>query len=327
MDLAQHPSQPDAGTSAVPALWERLVRWTRNALLVGLALSILFHLVVFIVSRFILVGGASAADAGGTVGGVDVAVMTETELAEITSGALGDPTELTVAGASHNEVTDERLEVPAVDASGASGFEPGPLSESIGGGGDVGSGLGLGTGAGGAGAGAGGGASFFGVEAQGRRFAYIVDVSGSMQGDRIRTLRAALAESITGLTETSEYAVMLFSTGADPLLGGRLEWSEATDKGKSRARQAVAMIQAEGTTLPLGAFRAVLELRPRPDAVYFMTDGDFPIEMAEEIKREVKRTKLKVHCICFMERTGEAAMKEIAKISGGSYTFIEGFTR
>ncbi len=325
MDLAQHPAQPDTQARAGSALGERILRWTRNTLIVGLVLSILFHLGAFIVSRFILVGGSAGSDAGGTIGGVEVAVMTETELAEITAGALGDPTELTVAGASPSEAADERLEVPAVDAAGASGFEPGPLSESIGGGGDVGSGLGLGTGAGGAGAG--GGASFFGVEAQGRRFAYIVDISGSMQGDRIRTLRAALAESITGLTETSEYAVMLFSTGADPLLGGRLEWSEATDKGKSRARQAVAMIQAEGTTLPLAAFRAVIELRPKPDAVYFMTDGDFPIEMAEEIKREVRRTKLKVHCICFMERTGEAAMKEIAKISGGSYTFIEGFTR
>ncbi len=61
-------------------------------------------------------------------------------------------------------------------------------------------GIGIGSGEGGAG---GGGAKFFGVEARGSRFIFIVDVSGSMEGGKIVTLRSELTKSIDGLAENS----------------------------------------------------------------------------------------------------------------------------
>src|SRR5207248_843954 len=86
--------------------------------------------------------------------------------------------------------------------------------------------------AGGAGGGGGGGgaASFFGVEARGTRFAYIIDISGSMDlgvgtADikRIDILKAELSKSVDALLENAFFFVALFSSDAKPL-GGRMEW-------------------------------------------------------------------------------------------------------
>lgn len=190
------------------------------------------------------------------------------------------------------------------------------------GGGDVGSGIGGGLGGGGGGGG--GGASFFGVEARGTRFAFIVDVSGSMQSNgKIEALRHELTQSVSALSDNAQFFVVQFSTDAK-LLGGRTTWQAASAAGKKWARGMIEAFSAEGSTVPFPAFQIVLGMRPRPDAIYFMTDGEFDEALIDQIKLMNKGVRVAIHCICFDTRDSEAHMRRIAKDSGGTYTFVPG---
>ena len=181
--------------------------------------------------------------------------------------------------------------------------------------------------AGGAGGGA---ASFFGAEARGTRFAYICDISGSMDAGvgvssikRIDILKTELGKSLDSLLENAYFFVTLFSTDTKPL-GGRLEWIQATDAGKQWQRRTVPLIQAEGSTEPVPAFKMVFSLRPKPDAIYFMTDGEFNEEYVALIARLNAEWRIPIHCITFVSREGEKIMRKIAADSGGTYTHFAG---
>src|SRR5690606_16329369 len=98
--------------------------------------------------------------------------------------------------------------------------------------------------------------------------------------------------------------------------------------GKRSARAEINNIRAGGTTIPFPAFEEVFRMRPRPDAIYFMTDGAFSNAeaVAEEIARLNRSTGkiVPIHCITFIERDAEEIMKVIARQSNGSYTHVTG---
>ena len=62
-------------------------------------------------------------------------------------------------------------------------------------------------------------------------------------------------------------------------------------------------------------------MRQRPDAIYFMTDGEFN-DLMPDIERENARARVPIHCICLGSTTGEPAMKAIAERTKGSYKFV-----
>ena len=65
------------------------------------------------------------------------------------------------------------------------------------------------------------------------------------------------------------------------------------------------------------------ERRIKPDAIYFMTDGEFDQSIADIIIRRNKERPMPVHCITFVSREGESVMRRIARETGGTYTHIE----
>jgi hypothetical protein len=145
--------------------------------------------------------------------------------------------------------------------------------------------------------------------------------TGSLK--RIDLMKAELAKSLAALMENAHYFVSLFSSEAKPM-GGRLEWVSATDAGKAWARRTVPLITAEGETIPYPAFQMVLSLRPRPEAIYFMTDGEFDKDYANRIARLNADFRIPIHCITFVSKEGEAVMKKIAADSGGTYAHVPG---
>jgi hypothetical protein len=197
------------------------------------------------------------------------------------------------------------------------------VGEGLGGSG-TGEGIGVGGGSGGA---EGGGAKFFGVEARGARFAYIVDISGSMEGPKIVTLRRELSSSIDGLPENAQFMIYFFESQTVPI-GGRDKWMEAVAKNKNWAINIISRVEARGGTEPGGAFSNAFGLSPKPDAIYFMTDGLFDAGIADRVAAmNRKGKKVPIHCIAFAEKGSEALMRRIAEQSGGTYTYIEGPTR
>lgn len=299
----------------------RLLAMTRQAVFVGVFLSLLAHAMFLAVAGVWRIGGGGGGGSGSGDGAnaVEMAVIDETELGALTEANL----ELATPGID-DPLTSQAPGVDLVDIPGGSGLpdsgELGSVGTGLGGAG-AGKGIGVGDGQGGSG---GGGAKFFGVEARGSRFAYVVDVSGSMEGSKLATLKRELSVSIDGLAENAQFLVFLFESQFQTL-GTRDKWMNADSKNKIWLIQQLAAVTARGGTEPAGAFVAAFGLRPRPDAIYFMTDGLFDAAVAERVAALNKTgRKVPIHCIAFGERGSESLMRKIAEMSGGTYTFIEG---
>lgn len=171
-------------------------------------------------------------------------------------------------------------------------------------------------------------ASFFGVEARGSRFVYIVDTSGSMVSGRLEALKIALTDSIQGLVEHAKFGVVRYSHDANSLNGSAWWKGNAADKNTAIAR--VQTLGASGGTEPVSAFEIAFALTPPPDAIYFMTDGQFSPDTENQIIGTIKRlmrqheTRPTIHTISFVDQQSEQLMRRIARMTGGTYTHVPG---
>jgi len=272
------------------------------------------HLLFLVLSGFLFFGRSAGSVAGGTT--FELAVVSEAELAELQAAAEDAQPMVPEASA---ETSPEPLEQStAPEAGEALGGVEELGAEGLGGAGDIGTSIGSGIG------GASGGASFFGLEAQGQRFAYIVDVSGSMGvGGKIDALRRELTNSVRELDANASFLVIPFSDVAFEL-DGRQGWHEATEGGKRWSARAIARLEPMAGTKPDGGFQIALGLRPKPDAIFFMTDGEFEPGVADVVARLNRDLRVPIHCICFVSQASEPLMRKIAKDSGGSYGFVPG---
>jgi hypothetical protein len=287
----------------------------------GIIISAAFHLVILSVAAVIVLAHAGNADEDGGGGGpVQFAVLNESELAELAGGQL-ETDAPAVPDAPEGELPEIDIQIPetvGLDAMRES-------LETTGGGtgaGDIATG-GDGLGGPGTGGGAGGGgAGFFGIEATGSRFAYVIDVSGSMAvGGKMDAMRSELMRSLNALLENHRFMVVPFSTDAAPL-GGRTGWIDAADAGKSWARRATMDLEPVGGTNPSPGFFYVFSQSPKPDAIFFLTDGEFNPVVVQEIAGLNAEHDVQINTICFGTRDAEPMMKRIAEQSGGTYTFV-----
>jgi hypothetical protein len=256
-----------------------------------------------------------------------MAIMTETELGQMQSAGM-EADAPAVADAPSVSLPGAETDLSVNEAAGVGG-DQGGLSEGLG---KLTEGMGAGdiSGAGPWHGGAGGGRP----ASSGPRRGDAVRIHrgcvgldgcrcwvGSMK--RIDLLKGELGKSVEALLENAFFFVAMFSTDAKPL-GGRLEWVTGVRSGKQWARRTVPLMMAEGSTEPVNAFRMVFSLRPRPDAIYFMTDGEFNEEYVGAIARANAEWRIPIHCITLVSREGEKAMKKIAADSGGTYTHFAG---
>jgi hypothetical protein len=293
--------------------------WSRQTTIFAISASLFVHMLLLLIAALVVQPAPPAAASDGQ-GDVPLAVISESDLEQTAEVSLASESP-TVDDLALDEMFDQPdVEMPASSID----FSALDLSDlgDIGGAGEIDDAAGSSV----FDSGSGGAASFFGVEAGGNRFAYIVDVSGSMQGERIEILKRELTRSIVGLRSQSQFTILLFSSGAIQL--GPEGWRSASDQGKRAARSEITNIQAGGTTVPFPAFEELFEMRPRPDAIYFMTDGVF--SNAEQVAAEIARLNrstgrtVPIHCITFIEREAEEIMKQIARQSNGSYTHVTG---
>jgi hypothetical protein len=303
------------------SLWQLVLGFTLSGSMMAVAVSIMIHVSLALIAAAV---GVAVASVGGhregARGDYELNIAADVPL----SGLLDAPLETLSPVVSDSELPDVAtsgiLDGAGGDDRPAAGAGLGTIGEGLGGagGGDIGDGMGLGGGGGG------GAASFFGVEAQGSRFAYIVDVSGSMRGEKIAALKIELGESIKAMLEHMSYLVVTFSSESRPL-GDRRRWTDATDAGKRWGLEKIVALEAWGNTVPWPAFEIVLAMKPAPDAIYFMTDGIFDPIVADQLAvRNTGSRKVPIHCISFVDRSAEELMRRIAADSGGTYAHVPG---
>ncbi|MHC4414541.1 MAG: vWA domain-containing protein [Planctomycetota bacterium] len=171
--------------------------------------------------------------------------------------------------------------------------------------------------------GGGAGTSFFGVSSRGTRFAYIVDVSGSMGQDRkIGVSMRELARSIEALPDYAYFYIVLFSSHITlpPIQRG---WTRARPNTVSNVIRWLNQVDPQGGTQPKPAFLQVFSLRDRADVIFFLTDGEIPPDTLETVVGLNARGKrIVINTIAFGDPTSQDLLKEIARKSGGVYRFV-----
>ena len=232
-------------------------------------------------------------------------------------------------------------------------------SPDFGNGDDFGEGWGSGSGSGDGG----GGATFFRQQVKATKVAYVIDYSLSMRGVREKLMRAELRKSVEGLPLSMSFQLIFFAgptwVAGDEITmakgnksaevkgsGGTFDWiskGSAHDwnpKGRkqqskwlevSPAKRSKSLKLIETTPLVYGtnwepALEMALAMDPAPEVIFFMTDGitgGNAEALAKSIAARAKRTKIIINAVAMMEPKAEAAMKLLAKGTGGQFTVIE----
>ena len=168
------------------------------------------------------------------------------------------------------------------------------------------------------------GASFMGVHARGTRFCIIADRSGSMEGPKLDYVKEEILETLTSMRSRGRFQLFFFNTQAAPY--PQPGWRHPV-QDRTEVVNWMQTIHAGGGTYPTPAFRQALELSPRPDAIFFMTDGLFPEDVVKEVADLNRRggKKVTIHTISFMDTSAENLLRQIANDSGGRYRHVSGF--
>ena len=163
--------------------------------------------------------------------------------------------------------------------------------------------------------------SFFGIRGGGKRVCFVVDMSGSMAGQKFDRLKQELSQSIQGFDENQLFAVVFFDGAAHVV---DQQWMRVKQDG-ARALQLIAQQGMGGGTDPTAAFAFAFQtLSPLPDCMYFMTDGQIPPNIPDLLNSlNVGKERTVIHAINFGETASEAIMRKVAQEHGGSYSFIQ----
>ncbi|MBV8677291.1 MAG: hypothetical protein JO355_09000, partial [Planctomycetaceae bacterium] len=86
---------------------------------------------------------------------------------------------------------------------------------------------------------------------------------------------------------------------------------------KNQLNTWLRLIEPDGETDPRSSLALALSLRP--DAVFLLSDGEFPKGTVEAIARLNPRT-IPIHCVD-LSGTGGDHLQRIARDSGGKYVF------
>lgn len=109
-----------------------------------------------------------------------------------------------------------------------------------------------------------------------KEIVFVIDTSGSMQGDKIEQTKRALKFCVNALNPSDRFNIITFSTDVQGLSSNNL--LEATKENTAKALKAIDQIEATGGTNIDGALRAALgsdfsEGQARAKMIVFMTDG------------------------------------------------------
>jgi hypothetical protein len=204
----------------------------------------------------------------------------------------------------------------------------GELSNALGGGGGEGSPL-FGE--------AGGGQGFMGLDTGTAgdggdvyRIAFVCDSSGSMGGEPQFLLFQELKNAVEPLEVTQQFNVVFFS-GDDYRVAFPGELKPATGRFKDQMRDFLDGIAMDGNTNPVPALRAAFEMRPQPQLIFFLTDGQFDgivsyedvINTIDQLREQSSAPPI-INTIQFINRNerAEEVLQDIARRTGGEYVFV-----
>ncbi len=182
---------------------------------------------------------------------------------------------------------------------------------------------------------------FFGIQAQGGCFAFILDISLSMAGERLAYCKRELIQALNGLPEHASFGVFLYAdTVYTP--SGQNNWFHADPFTVQQISAWVSSIGVKPYTRPAPAFRKAFSYPTPPNVIFFLTDGELFRFTARTCGRItgarspgfIKSTLTTlftnrepgpvpvIHTIALGDEASTGVLKQIADDHGGSYRVI-----
>lgn len=161
------------------------------------------------------------------------------------------------------------------------------------------------------------------VERRPFHLAFLLDVSGSMDGDRIRAVKQTLHDVLDLLTPTDRLSLITYASDATMVLNS----SPIADCIDS-IRAAVGELRAEGGTNLEAGFLHLGRLVVPPDALVILTDGHcnmgarHPARLLQILYGVLSPT-LPIHTIGYGADHNQRLLADLATTSHGSYGFAE----
>lgn len=177
--------------------------------------------------------------------------------------------------------------------------------------------------------------SFFGIEAGGHEFVYVLDMSGSMAGRRFDRACDELMRSVEQLGPHQSFYVLLFSSGTLQLFGCSDYLPKpvsATTENKERLEKWLGTAFQGGGTDPREALRVAM--RMNPSAIFMLSDGEFNGQKKQKQENllggnadafsvvAAASTKTPIHSIAFEDRRSRENMRRLAELTEGDFRFV-----
>jgi hypothetical protein len=134
--------------------------------------------------------------------------------------------------------------------------------------------------------------------------------------DRLARAKEEVRQTVSRLQPPQKFLVVFYNDEPIPMPGGLPRAA-----GLSSREQLLAwlrLIEPDGATDPRGAMGMALSLRP--DAVYLLSDGEFPDGTVEALARQNSR-RIPIHCIDLSSGNSGDQLRRIARDSGGKFVW------
>jgi hypothetical protein len=191
--------------------------------------------------------------------------------------------------------------------------------------------------------------NFMGMKSSANKIMFIIDYSASMRG-RDKVMRYELCKAIEKLPAVGSVAVIFFSgptwvagedanalhrkwkgdnsnNGWKPVAGyqpKRPKWLPVTPSNKKKLTQAVKSTPLTFGTVWDNSFEWAFYMNPKPDVIYFMTDGNANNKFKGMDLIKTKRGRTKIYTIGYGAPQGaKKPLEEIAAMSGGKSKFVD----
>lgn len=172
-------------------------------------------------------------------------------------------------------------------------------------------------------------ATFFGAEAYGNRFVFVIDSSRSMIGPRWEALCYELEQAIRSLSLDQEYFIISFDSEAHPMFGAappKGKFLAPDPKSIRRVRNWLRSIELGRNTFPSSSMMMALSLKP--DAIFLLSDGEIRDSTLTDLRQvnspDANASRyskaVPVHTVLLHSEIGYQTLEQIAADNHGTFT-------
>ena len=179
--------------------------------------------------------------------------------------------------------------------------------------------------------------SFFGADAYGNEFVYVVDMSTSMGHTsqygqtRFRVACRELLRSIKELKTNQKFCVVMFCYRTRVMFDMPARMIPATPSNKQRLSLWISNLKLGAGTDP--RYGTVMALKLKPDAIFLLSDGEFNGQQVnthgvpgnvpiETLIRKHRKNDVPIHTIAFEDMLNRTRLRRIATHTKGTHRFV-----